>query len=59
MINAMQKASSRQIAYEVGPRREGDIATCYAETSKAEKLLKWTAKKNLDDMCTGKLIWKQ
>lgn len=33
--------------------REGDIATCFADTKKAADVLHWTAKRNLDDMCRG------
>lgn len=56
MIAAMEKASGRKIKYEVGPRREGDIATCYAATDKARKELGWTATRTLDDMCID--LWK-
>ena len=33
--------------------RTGDIATCYADTEKAETLLGWKAASSLDDMCRG------
>ena len=56
MVAAMEKASGRPIPYEIGPRREGDIATCYADTAKASNVLKWVAKKDLNDMCTGNAI---
>ena len=46
-----EKATNIKIKYEIVPRRAGDIATCYADPSKAEKELGWKAEKNLEDMC--------
>ena len=40
-----------QIPYVVEGRREGDVASCYADVSLAEKELGWKAERNLDDMC--------
>uniref|UniRef100_A0A8D0AYA3 UDP-glucose 4-epimerase n=1 Tax=Sander lucioperca TaxID=283035 RepID=A0A8D0AYA3_SANLU len=37
MVKAMEKASGREIAYKVAPRRGGDIASCYADPRLAEK----------------------
>ncbi|MDD6596720.1 MAG: GDP-mannose 4,6-dehydratase, partial [Catenibacterium mitsuokai] len=33
------------------PRRAGDIATCYADPTRAKEQLGWVAEKTLDDMC--------
>lgn len=54
MIDAMKRASGKPIPYEVGPRREGDIAVCYADPALAQKELKWSASRGLDEMCKGK-----
>ena len=51
VVQAFEKASGRKIPYEIKPRRAGDIATCYADSSKAKALFGWEAKRNLDDMC--------
>ncbi|KAI4453620.1 udp-glucose 4-epimerase [Holotrichia oblita] len=51
VVAAFEKASGKNIPYEIVERRPGDIATCYADASKAERMLKWKAKLNLDDMC--------
>ena len=40
-----------KIPYVIKPRRAGDIATCYADPTRAKKQLGWVAEKNLDDMC--------
>jgi UDP-glucose 4-epimerase len=51
VIHAYEKACGRAIPYEIGPRRAGDIGECYASVEKAEKVLGWTAKKTIEDMC--------
>jgi UDP-glucose 4-epimerase len=58
MIKAMKKASNKPLPYEIGSRREGDIATCYADTSKAATELNWVAKRSLDDMCESLWNWQ-
>lgn len=51
VVHAFEKASGRKVPYKITPRRAGDIATCYADVSKAKEKLHWQAKYNLDDMC--------
>ncbi|TSS85061.1 UDP-glucose 4-epimerase [Bagarius yarrelli] len=50
MVKAMEKASGREIAYEIAPRRGGDIASCYADPHLAEKELGWKADFGLERM---------
>ena len=45
-----------EVPYEIVDRRPGDIAECYAGTSKAEKELHWTAKRGIVEMCRDS--WK-
>ena len=56
MVNAMKKASGKELPYVFGQRREGDIAVCYADTKKANDQLNWKASRSLDDMCAD--LWK-
>jgi UDP-glucose 4-epimerase len=58
MIAAFEKASGRKIAYEIVARRPGDIATCYANPSLAEKELGWRADRTLNDMCEDTWRWQ-
>ena len=58
MIHAMEKACGHSIAYQIGPRRPGDIATCYADPKKAEQEMGWKATKTLDDMCVDLWCWQ-
>ncbi|MCH3972407.1 MAG: UDP-glucose 4-epimerase GalE [Oscillospiraceae bacterium] len=51
VVHAFERASGKKINYKIAPRRAGDIATCYADASKAKRELGWEAKYNLDDMC--------
>ena len=51
IVRAFEKASGRKVPYRIAARRAGDIATCYADTSKAAKLLNWRAERTIDDMC--------
>ena len=51
MVKAFEKATGKNVPYKIAPRRAGDIAICYADSSKAKEELGWKAEKNLDDMC--------
>ena len=56
VIHAFEKACGHKLPYSVKPRRDGDIAACYADCSKAEKELGWKAELGIDEMCA--LLWK-
>lgn len=58
IIHAFSRAVGHEIPYVIAPRRPGDIATCYSDPSKAEKVLGWKAEKNLDDMCRDAWNWQ-
>ena len=51
IVKNFEKATGIKIKYEIAPRRAGDIAECYADPTKAEKILGWKAEKNLEQMC--------
>ena len=51
MVKAFEKVTGKKVPYKIAPRREGDIATCYAEPKKAKEELGWQAEKTLEDMC--------
>ncbi|XTR37483.1 UDP-glucose 4-epimerase GalE [Paraclostridium tenue] len=58
MVNAFSKASGKEIAYKIVERRPGDIAMCYADSSKAKKELGWEAKYKLDEICEDSWRWQ-
>lgn len=51
VVKMLEKVSGKKVNYRIAPRRTGDIATCYADASKAGELLNWKAEKTLYDMC--------
>ena len=51
MVKAFEKATGTKVPYKIAPRREGDIATCYADPTKAKEELGWVAEKSLEEMC--------
>ncbi len=51
MVNAYNKVCDGKVKFTFAPRRAGDIAECYASVNKAKKLLGWSAKRKLKDMC--------
>ena len=51
VVHAFEAASGVKIPYRIDPRRAGDIATCYADPSRAREELHWEAKYTLADMC--------
>ena len=51
MIKAFESANGVEVPYKIVGRRPGDIATCYADPSKAERELNWKAELGLKDMC--------
>ncbi|MBR4777807.1 MAG: UDP-glucose 4-epimerase GalE, partial [Lachnospiraceae bacterium] len=59
IVKAFEKASGVKIPYEITPRRPGDIATCYADASKAEKELGWTAQYGIEEMCEDSWRWQK
>lgn len=58
MVKAMEKASGREIPYKITPRRDGDIASCYADPCLAEKELAWKADFDLERMCEDLWRWQ-
>lgn len=58
VIHAFEKACGHEIPYSIKPRREGDIATCYAKCDLAKEELGWEAKYNIDDMCASSWKWQ-
>ena len=59
MVKAFEKVNDLSIPYRIVQRRAGDIDICYADCSKAEKVLGWKAQKNLDDMCRDTWNWQR
>ena len=59
IVKSFERVNGIKIPYVIAERRPGDIAQCYADPSKAEKLLGWKAEKNIDDMCRDTWNWQK
>ena len=59
IVNTFQKVNNVPVKYVMGPRREGDLPSCYADASKARAILGWEARRNLEDMCRDSWNWQQ
>lgn len=59
MLKAFEKASGKKIPYKIEARRTGDIASCYANPDYAKDVLKWEAKKSIEEMCADSYRWQK
>ena len=59
LVAAFEAASGVKIPYVIDPRRPGDIAVCYADPKKAERVLGWRAERDLGDMCRDSWNWQR
>lgn len=51
LVEAFEKANNIKVPYKIVARRPGDIATCYADVTKAKNELGWVAKRDIEQMC--------
>jgi UDP-glucose 4-epimerase len=58
LVAAYERACGHAIAVEIAPRRPGDVASSFAATAKAERLLNWQARLDVDAMCTSSWRWQ-
>jgi UDP-glucose 4-epimerase len=58
VVKSFEKATGKNIPYQIKPRRAGDIARCYADTSYAKQILGWKATKDLVQMCEDSWRWQ-
>lgn len=59
LVHAFERASGVKIPYEIAPRRPGDLASVYADCSKAERVLGWRAKRTVEQMCADSWRWQK
>ena len=58
MVKAFSKACGKDVNYKIVDRRPGDVASCYADPTKARDELGFVTKHNLDDMCRDLWNWQ-
>ena len=59
MLHAFSRAVGRDLPSRVVGRRAGDVAVSYADPSKANRELGWSATRTIDDMCADTWRWQQ
>ena len=58
MVKAFENVNDVKIPYTIKDRRSGDVATCYADASKANDILDWKAEKTIQDMMRDSWRWQ-
>lgn len=58
IVHAFESATGQRIAYEVAPRRAGDLPAFWADAAKAERELGWRATRSLPDMMRDAWRWQ-
>ncbi len=53
MVETFERVNHVSIPYRIAPRRDGDVASCYASPERAARELGWTAERDLDAMCAS------
>ena len=56
LVKTFEEVNQLTIPCKITPRRSGDVAESYSDSSKAKKLLHWSTKKDIRDMCRD--TWK-
>ncbi len=58
VIAMFEEVSGKKIAAQMVERRPGDIASCYADATRAKELLNWEANQTLRSMCEDAWRWQ-
>ncbi|HUX84344.1 MAG TPA: UDP-glucose 4-epimerase GalE [Chitinophagaceae bacterium] len=58
MIHAFEKVSGVKLNYELGPRREGDVVSIYADNTRAKQKLGWRPRLDIDEMMRTAWKWE-
>ena len=59
VVKSFERACGKSIAYEIGPRRAGDVPAYWGDPTLAENLLGWRARRSVDQMCADSWRWQQ
>ena len=59
IVHAFERVNHLTIPYVITDRRPGDVAACYADPSKAARVLGWRAELDLDAMCRDAWNWQR
>ncbi|MGA9801564.1 MAG: UDP-glucose 4-epimerase GalE, partial [Terriglobales bacterium] len=59
ILSAIKRVTGREVPSRVAPPRPGDPAELVADPARAEKLLKWKAKRSLDEIVGTAWRWEE
>jgi UDP-glucose 4-epimerase len=59
IIQNFEKVSGTSLNYQIGDRRKGDVPVLFADSKKAERVLGWKAKRELEEMISDAWRWEQ
>ena len=59
LVKVFEEVNGVKIPHVIAPRREGDVAECYADASKAYEILGWKAERGIREMCRDAWRWEQ
>ena len=59
LVRAFERANGVSVPYAVTDRRAGDLAECWADTSKAERVFGWKASRGIEEMCRDAWNWEK
>jgi UDP-glucose 4-epimerase len=58
LVHAFEQASGRKVPHVFAPRRPGDVASVYADVSRARDVLGWQATRDIRAMCEDSWRWQ-
>lgn len=58
VLRAFERVSGARIPYHITDRRLGDVARSVSAVRKAERLLGWTSKRTVEEMCSTTWHWQ-
>ncbi|MBE15675.1 MAG: hypothetical protein CL867_05450 [Cytophagaceae bacterium] len=59
VISAFERVSQQKLRYKIVAKRAGDVTAAFADTTKAQNVLGWTAQYSLDDAMADAWRWEQ
>jgi UDP-glucose 4-epimerase len=58
LVSTFAEVSGADVRYEFAARRQGDVAVCFADASRALHVLRWRAERDLKTMCRDAWNWQ-
>ena len=58
-VKSFEKSNNLKLNYDLGPRRQGDVAEIFADNSLARNKLNWEAVRTLEEMMQSAWLWQK